>query len=152
MKLIWEFEYAPIRLPDPAISDKDITFSSEKPVSGMQITVTVTIRNLGNVDATGVPVEIIASHCVQVNVLVNRVIDIARGASITLTINATLDEGWHSFEILLDPDRFLEEIDEHNNYAERLLLVLPPPPPSPVISSKCTDRGGHILPPGRFGY
>ncbi len=129
--MIWEFVYAPVRLPDPAVAEKDILFSNNTPVSGMEIAVSVTVRNIGNVDVANVTAEFIVDQ----EIVDTRLADIASGGSLDWSVNLKLDQGRHMIAVRLRMEWFAEELDRGNNCAERPISVRPRPPPSPVISS-----------------
>jgi parallel beta-helix repeat protein len=109
----------------------DISFSPSDPIEGQIVSVTATIHNIGTVDAYNVLVAFYDGG----ELIGNRTISFvpARGtASVMLSWNAT-PWGWHSIEVVIDPENTIAEVNENNNQASKGVYVYPPlPDPTPT--------------------
>lgn len=110
-----------IDLPDLDISA--ISFSSDTPTLGQELTITATVRNRGDVNATNVPVLF------KIGVLeLGRVTadNVSVDEEVEVSINWTIIEdaiGENKLEAIVDPDDDIEEESENNNNKDKTLEV-----------------------------
>ena len=102
-------------LPDLAIGAGDIALSSQKIVGGDQVTITATVRNIGNAAATGVAVRF-TDNGTQIGT-VQTIAQIAAGGSGTASVvwNTKHVKGDRTITVTADPANAIRESNESNN-------------------------------------
>ncbi|MBI5634421.1 MAG: VCBS repeat-containing protein, partial [Nitrospirae bacterium] len=115
-------------LPDLSITSADITFSSMMPMPGDPVTITATIRNLGQTAAGSVTVDIYDGDPASGGIaLISSVIpSIAGGGSLALNFTTSFTVGSHAVYILADRLNVISEGNEANNTALKTISVEEP--------------------------
>ena len=111
-----------ISLPDLAISTNSIVFTPQVPKDGDTVTITVTVKNLGEQDASDVTVRAYEGS----TVIGSQVIPLISGNSqavASFTYDTTGRSGAHEISVMVDPDSIIAEISEDNNRAFRAFGV-----------------------------
>ncbi len=130
---------SPPKIPNLVIRPADIAYSPAKIVAGDEVQITATVRNEGNVEVTGVVVQIVdatnGSDPIGDPQTIDRIP--AGGSSIVVAKFDTTDkEGERRLRITVDPDDAIFETDETDNEAVKSLRVASPsetPPDLPNI-------------------
>lgn len=138
---------SPPKIPNLVVRADDINLGSVKPIAGDQVTITVTVRNVGNVDASNIivtvadatdgGVELIGDPQTIPNLAANG------SAQFTVIYDTTDKAGDRRLRVTVDPDDQIFETDEADNEATKLLRVAsedetPPDLPNLVLA------GGNI--------
>jgi len=112
-------------LPDLTLSPDDITFSNPNPAVGENITINVTIHNIGNADANNVTVQFFDGDPVNgTQIGTDQTIDlITAGGNETVNVIWVAETGTHDIYVKIDPDDNIAESNEDNNEARKLIVV-----------------------------
>jgi subtilase family serine protease len=110
---------------DLAINEGNITFSNTSPKPGQSITISATVTNLGNSEAKGVTVQILAdknkiSEKKNLNIGANKTSKVSTSYKIPSGAVTSL-----SFTVKVDPEGKISETNETNNTATKTLVVNP---------------------------
>jgi hypothetical protein len=124
--------------PDLAISEADVSFSSDAPVEGNLVWVTVTVWNNGIGNVTNVTVEFILDGSSRDN----NTISVPGNSSNNTVFSWTAVEGSRSLNFTVDPEEHIEEFDEDNNKVHISKTVAPTTTLPP--STDGGDPGGGI--------
>jgi PKD repeat protein len=117
-------------LPDLAVSATDIDFNPSAPFSGETVQITITVRNLGDVDANNILVNAYDGDPNaggdQIEPKGSDTVNVQKGgsANVYLIWDTTGKSGEHFLYILLDPNNSIDESNENNNQASRAINVL----------------------------
>jgi len=113
------------KLPDLTLSSGDITFSNPNPAVGENITINVTIHNIGNADANNVTVQFFDGDPVNgTQIGTDQTIDlITAGGNETVNVIWVAETGTHDIYLKIDPDDNIAESNEDNNEARKLIVV-----------------------------
>jgi uncharacterized repeat protein (TIGR01451 family) len=131
---------APAPAPNLKVLPGNFKFNPPAPEQGDVVTVTVTLLNDGNADATDVVVqfsEIITGGVLPIGL--EQTIDmLPAGSSTTLQAIYTNTDlpGEREIEIVVDPGNIVTESDESDNRATQPLLVTPPIIPNLVVTPR----------------
>ena len=118
---------SPPQLPDLIVNEADIEFEPDNPVEGKETTISATITNRGNANATGFVVRFMdVTERVPEPIGGPQRIELL-GANDSATVSVTYDTkgktGERKIRVVADPEDALNELDEENNQAERTLKV-----------------------------
>ena len=110
-------------LPDLSITSPDIIFTPAAPMPGDPVTITATIRNLGETAASNVPVDIYDGDPAAAGAKIynTTVPSIGGGSSLTVHVTANLVAGNHNIYVLVDRSNSIIETSETNNTAMKSL-------------------------------
>ncbi|MFZ3136431.1 MAG: CARDB domain-containing protein [Thermodesulfovibrionales bacterium] len=110
-------------LPDLSITSPDIIFTPAAPMPGDPVTITATIRNLGEAAASNVPIDIYDGDPAAVGARIyNTTVPlIGGGSSFTLNITANLVAGNHNIYVIVDRSNSIIETSKTNNTAMKSL-------------------------------
>ncbi|MEW6419741.1 MAG: CARDB domain-containing protein, partial [Nitrospirota bacterium] len=136
--------------PDLTLTSSDITFSPQTPLKGDIVTITATIRNTGNQDASNVPVEFsIYDIAIGASLILETqtISFIPVGGSIPIQIQweTNIFSGDYDIHVEIDKSNIVFELDEANNEAQKPITITPPQGPDIVIFS--IDKTGVISDP-----
>lgn len=109
-------------LPDLAISANSISFNPQAPKDGDVVSITVTIRNLGEQTATNVPVRVYDGS----NLIGAQTVSAVVGNSQTAVVfpySTTGKSGAHQLTVKVDPDNTIIERSKENNTASKTFGV-----------------------------
>ncbi|MEM4307531.1 MAG: CARDB domain-containing protein [Thermoplasmata archaeon] len=106
-------------------------------VAGSQTNATLTIANLGNVNATA---KIKVMHNTATSLYTQ---EIPANSTINITHQFTPSPGTNTIEVFVDPDHEVMETEENNNYATRSFTLLPDIEISPANITNETGEHGH---------
>ena len=138
---------SPPKIPNLVVRADDINLGNVKPVAGDQVTITVTVRNVGNVDASNVVVNVADATDGGVDLIGDpqTIPNIAANGSAQFTViyDTTDKSGDRRIRVTVDPEDQIFETDEADNEATKLLRVAsedaaPPDLPNLVLA------GGNI--------
>jgi hypothetical protein len=115
---------ASINLPDFAIGPADVTISDPTPDAGQNLSVLVTVRNLGSVSLFDVVVSLNDGN---MNLFSNAAVGLSGSGVATFTWQAV--GGSHTLRVTADANNVLPEANETNNdYAFAIAVNTPPTP------------------------
>lgn len=114
-------------IPDLAVSASEITLSSA-PSAFEAVELSVTIRNHGNGEAKGVPVQIDDGDR---NLVSQTLAFIAPGGNVRLVVASAFPAGDHSVRVSVDPEHSLVEEQVLSNNTATLSFSVPAPPVAP---------------------
>jgi subtilase family serine protease/prenyltransferase beta subunit len=114
--------------PDLTLTSSDIAFSPSSPVKGDIVTITATIRNIGNQDAYNVPVEFSNGNPEEGGTTIfdsQTISYISAGetASVQTTLDTSAFSGTYDIYVNADPYNEISEMNELNNMAHIPLTV-----------------------------
>lgn len=112
--------------PDLKISVRDIKFSNEYSKIGIDITINVTIHNIGNISVNEFDVTL---HLDGEYLENKTIINLSQGQKIELIFDWTTTEGEHNFTVKIDEKNVVKEKNESNNNASKLFVVNSPSEP-----------------------
>lgn len=131
---------SPPKIPNLEIRASDIDYSPARIVAGDEVQITATVHNNGNVDVTGVVVQIVDATNGGLEPIGDpQTIDrIAAGGSSELYVSydTTDKEGERRLRVTADPDDAIFETDETDNEAVKVFRVASPseePPDLPNV-------------------
>jgi PKD repeat protein len=104
---------------DLVIKPANMRFAVDEPDEGDNVTINVTIRNLGGNPFAGIDALIRLDGAV----LETRSVPIPWGGYAHFSIEAGIGWGTHTISVELDPDHVIAETIEDNNFAERSIYV-----------------------------
>jgi subtilase family serine protease/Tol biopolymer transport system component/flagellar hook assembly protein FlgD/fibronectin type 3 domain-containing protein len=104
-----------LSLPDLAISPASIAFSPSAPKEGDPVTIFVTVKNLGEQEASHALVRILEGETVIGNQMIATVPGNAQGVAEVTYGRPT--KGAHSLRVVIDPDNTVVERNKDNNVA-----------------------------------
>ncbi len=118
---------SPPQLPDVTVSEADIEFDPANPVEGEETTISATITNQGITAAKGIVVRIIDVTS-RVPAPINgpqriEQLGVNDKAVVSVPYDTRGKAGERAIRVVVDPENFLEELDEENNRAEKTLHV-----------------------------
>lgn len=113
----------PVPKPDLVVTAQDVTFNPVNPGAGVNTTVSVTVRNVGNETASNIVVALssFGSPIGSGTIIIS---SLAGGEDIT--INDTIvfaSEGLKLVNIQIDPSDAIDELDEFNNEVNKIIHV-----------------------------
>ena len=114
-------------IPDLSVSASEMTLSS-MPSAFETVELSVTVRNLGNGEAQGVPVRIDDGGRSLVS---QTLASIAPGGSVRLVVSTAFSSGAHSVVASADPGHALADEQELSNNSATLSFTVPLPPAAP---------------------
>ena len=128
-------DFEPMLKPDLNISTNDIVFSDNSPVVGETVYINVTIRNIGNTNATGIVIGFYDNISFEnLTLISNEIIPILNASEEKIvSISWEPDPGWHNISVIVDEVNNIYEENELNNVAYKELYVNDLTPP--IISS-----------------
>ena len=122
-----------IKKPDLTISSSDISFIPASPIEGEQVSITATIHNIGNADASNVVVQFFDGDPINgIQIGENKTItSIAFGKTETVQVawDTTGKAGSHDIYVRIDPENNIDESNENNNQAFKYIIVRENKPP-----------------------
>lgn len=112
-----------LKLPDLSIGPADVTFLPVQPIVGDEVTVTATVRNIGDVGMSADAVLRFVEDALPL-AETRTIPALAAGDSVQLSVAFTVgEERTHHLVVTADPDGVLDEEREDNNEALKDLLV-----------------------------
>jgi len=108
--------------PDLMINSTYISFSDESPLEDQNVTISATIFNIGQGDATAFNVSFFeGNYSTDIQIGLNQTVDsLASGANATVAVNWTAKQGTYEINVVVDPpidsSGIISESDETNNY------------------------------------
>ena len=111
-----------IDLPDLTLSPSDISFSNPNPAVGETVTITATIHNTGNADATDVVVQFFDGDPDNAGTQIGNdqtIAAINAGGTGTAHVDWTATAGSHDIYVIVDPYDDISESNENNNEAHK---------------------------------
>nr|WP_320190281.1 PKD domain-containing protein [uncultured Desulfobacter sp.] len=102
--------------PDLAISPSDIAFSNTNPNHGAPVTITATIKNIGDIDANEVKILFFDGDPEESGISIGeKTIDLPAGETTTVSIPWQAVRGTHTIHIIISPfNEFLEQTYDNN--------------------------------------
>lgn len=112
-------------LPDLSIVPSEITFSPSSPNPGDVVTITATIRNLGETGASNVTVDIYDGDPASggISLYNTTVPSIGGGGFLTLQIVGSFASGIHNIHLVVDKANSINESNKSNNTAMKTLQI-----------------------------
>lgn len=120
-----------VQLPDLTLSPSDISFSNPNPAVEETVTITATIHNIGNADATDVVVQFFDGDPDNAGTQIGddqTIASINAGGTGTAQVDWTATSGSHDIYVIVDPYDDILESDESNNEAHTEVNVIDPGP------------------------
>jgi|GEM_PF-3978753 len=113
----------PVPKPDLVVTVQDITIVPGNPDVGVNTQIKVKIRNVGNDNASNIPVSFTSfGNAIGSGTIV--IPSLAAGADVTITNNVTFTaDGAKVIEVSIDSNNLISELDEFNNQATKILFV-----------------------------
>jgi predicted transcriptional regulator len=127
-KLTVEIEY----YPDLSISYGDIVLSRYSPYDGEDVTINITVHNIGDSDARDIDVIItpITRGGSKLNNIQHKIDFLGLENSTELIIPWQAEPpAVNVLKVTIDPENAIGELDENNNEANLNIYIIPPPPP-----------------------
>ena len=121
--------------PDLAITAESITFSKAAPQAFENVSITVTVKNVGNEVAENIPVRFLDG---DTELMTLNLSGVNAGSSNKAILTTNFTEGSHEIKIQVDPDHFISrETNRTNNNASKTLTVsaLPVSPADLAVES-----------------
>ena len=141
---LWDTERKQIILnldlpPDLAVSSPDMVFSDYNPSENQVITISATIRNVGEGNAKNVKVQFFDG---DVLIGEDQISFISYHTSGLASVEWTAArQGFHLMKVIVDPSNAISETDEENNEATRSVLV-----------GRLVGYGGIEISPSTYTY
>lgn len=114
-------------LADLEITEQNISFTPQAPLTGNQVTITATVSNIGKLDAKGVKVEFFNGdpRLGGTSLCNAQAIDVVAGgvAVVTGSFVATDLVGTQQIVVFIDRDNAIQENSKANNVAAKLLSI-----------------------------
>lgn len=110
-------------LPLPDLTLTSITVAPTEPLVQETVTVKITVKNAGNVKASGILVELKADG-VPVQTSTVREIEAGKSTIVTFTWKPA-EAGTYTLRAMVDPDDKIEELNEENNVISTTVTVKP---------------------------
>ncbi len=111
--------------PDLAVADADLVLTPAEPQAGGMVEVSVTVTNLGGIDAAA-DLVLLENDSPDGGVELRRVpLTLAAGESETVIDTVPLSAGAYALTAVVDPDGTVAETDESNNRVIRVFRDLP---------------------------
>jgi uncharacterized delta-60 repeat protein/uncharacterized repeat protein (TIGR01451 family) len=127
--------------PDVAIPAGGISFSSVNPAPGEIVTVSVTVKNVGQAGTTNVPVTIKDFGTVLGTVMID---SLAPGETRTVSVEATFSStGYRLISAEADPLSAIAELNERNNSTSQVLQIGQPTVSGATIAATVHDRTAY---------
>ncbi len=129
----------PPPLPDLTISKDDIKLNTSKPIEGNNITITLTVHNIGIKNAENVTASIYldATYPQQEIGAVNLGnISIGKSKNASIVWDTSGLRGKHRIIVYVDKNNKIKEIDENNNNASVPIFIYYPPSPPLTPTAK----------------
>lgn len=111
-----------LTLPDLAISSTSIALAPAAPKTGDQISVSLTVQNRGEQDATNVVVRVTEGETTIGSVIIP-IIHGNSQATAVIPYLATYEKGTHRITAVVDPEQVIAEGSEENNAAAKEFAV-----------------------------
>lgn len=111
-----------LSLPDLSVSSNSITFSPSAPKEGDTVSISVTVKNLGEQNAQNVSVKVSESGTLIGTQSVPLISGNSQAAA-TFSYDTTGKKGAHEISVLVDPDNAIVERGKENNRASKSLGV-----------------------------
>jgi len=112
--------------PDLAIGEEDVVLSTDSPSYGQNIQLKATIHNIGDVDAKGVIVQVLADVPLErsLRLIAEKQIDVTAKSQAYIDINFAISE-WGDSKIIVkvNPDYRVFETDGRNNIAIKTIHI-----------------------------
>lgn len=108
--------------PDLSITADDITFSPDLPEEGQFVTISATVWNIGNLNATNVDVRFQREDAFISETQVSL---IPFGENRTASAQWPALQGNHRIKVIVDSDDIIVELSETNNQASKMIRVVP---------------------------
>ncbi len=112
----------PVPKPDLVITSQDISFDPQNPTPGSSVTISVTVRNVGNEAATDIPVQF-TSFGTQIGSGIITISSLAAGEETTFDNIASFAAGMKLISVEVDPEDVIDELDDYNNDTNKMLFV-----------------------------
>jgi uncharacterized repeat protein (TIGR01451 family) len=132
--------------PNLVVTSDSLAFDPSSPTVGDEVTVQVTVKNDGQVDASNIKVRFLdVTNGGSTPIGTEQTIDnILIGGSATAEVlyDTTGKEGEREIKVVVDPDSLIAETDETDNEATATLEVSPPseePPAGPNLALKSSN-------------
>ena len=110
--------------PDLAVTAADITFTPSIPSEGETVTISATIHNLGDDNATNVLVNFYDGQPGAGTLIGSDTIpSLGEGTSAAASTTWTATAGAHDMFVVADPEDTIAESNENNNVASKLLVI-----------------------------
>jgi len=106
---------------DIIVDEAEITFNPKQPIDGHNTTVNVVIKNNEGTDATAVMITI-RDKTIDEDVFTGTR-NIMGNSNVTINVNHLFALGEHELEVIVDSFDTINEINETNNYANKMLYV-----------------------------
>ncbi|MBM4136118.1 MAG: hypothetical protein FJ241_04720 [Nitrospira sp.] len=112
-------------LPDLSITSDDITFTPQVPITGQSVTITATVRNIGETGAGNVTIDFYDGDPSAGGILIGNALVQSIGAGSFAGVQLTTEfiTGSHNIYVVLDRDNSIAESNEANNTATKVLHV-----------------------------
>lgn len=107
--------------PDLVITSDDIAFSPDQVELGNPVTISATVWNLGNLNATDVDVRFERGSALVGETSIDF---IPFGENRTASVQWVAMQGIHVFKVTVDPGNAIVELNETNNQASKTITVL----------------------------
>src|SRR5690606_25724800 len=128
---------APPPAPNLVLTESNVRFSPAAPVAGDEVTVSITVLNEGQRNASRVEVQVFdTTNGGKVPIGDVQVIGgIPAGGSGTAQViyDTTGKEGERTIQVVVDPSNLVEELNEEDNQVEATLTVNPPSEEEPEV-------------------
>ncbi|MBU4341523.1 MAG: PQQ-binding-like beta-propeller repeat protein [Candidatus Altiarchaeales archaeon] len=120
--------YTTLTTPDLTVTPSDISFSNPTPSKGETVTVTATIHNVGDADASDAVIIIRFFDGNPdgggIQIEDDQVVDsIPADGTGVVQVEWTATPGAHGIYVVVDPDNDIDELDEENNIANKTITV-----------------------------
>ncbi len=113
----------PAEKPDLTLSPADLYFEPRYPLDGDDVTITASIRNIGEVSVINIPVSFYVDDTLFATK--NATVPSEATTNVSALWTAT-DVGAHEVTVRVDEQDLIEEHDEANNYARKTIKVTKP--------------------------
>ena len=120
-------EEIPVELPNLTVISDTFTFDPPAPQPGDQVTVTITVSNTGEADASNVVVRFVDATADEPEPIGEDQtipsVESGEGETVSVVYDTTDKSGERLIRVIVDPDGAIEESDETDNEAETTLVV-----------------------------
>jgi len=119
-----------VPMPDLRIQSTDIVVSNATPLEGQNVTINVTVHNIGTVDANSVGIQFFqGNYSLNIQIGANQTANIAAGSNVNLSQTWLAVLGATDIYVIVDPPiasgGSIAESIETNNYAYQTVTVSP---------------------------
>jgi pimeloyl-ACP methyl ester carboxylesterase len=115
---VWVGQY-----PELSLNESDIDFSKETPEEGETITISATIHNVSEIDATNSSILFYDGNPANGTLLGECTINVTRGDVETASFQWNATNGMHQINVLISPYNEFQELNYTNNLASKAIEV-----------------------------